>query len=63
MSATIDKQRYFSVFAGIIVATAVLIYGGTMWLRSHGFNFIGEVAYALLILILAVLVVDKLLVR
>ncbi|MFB6140636.1 MAG: hypothetical protein ABEJ26_09410 [Halosimplex sp.] len=64
MSVNFDKRRNVGVLLAIVVATAVLVFVGTRFLRnSMGWNLIGEVAYSLLILVLALFTYDRLLVR
>ncbi|MCU4802481.1 hypothetical protein OB920_19130 [Halobacteria archaeon HArc-gm2] len=64
MSVNFDKRRNVGILAGLILATAVLVFVGTQFLRnSLGWNLIGELAYAFLIIVLALFAYDKLLVR
>jgi hypothetical protein len=64
MSVNFGKRRNVGILLGILVATIVLVFVGTQFLRnSMGWNLIGELAYAFLILVLALFAYDKLLVR
>jgi uncharacterized membrane protein YdjX (TVP38/TMEM64 family) len=64
MSVNFGKRRNVGILLGIIVSTVVLVFVGTQFLRnSMGWNLIGELAYAFLILVLALFAYDKLLVR
>ena len=64
MSVNFGKRRNVGILLGIVVATVVLTFFGTQWLRTNqGWNFIGEVAYTFLVLVLALVAYDKLLVR
>ncbi|MEF8852219.1 MAG: hypothetical protein V5A44_06780 [Haloarculaceae archaeon] len=64
MSVDFSKRRNVGIALGLVVATIVLVYFGTGYLRTtHGWNLVGEMAYAFLILVLALLVYDNLLVR
>lgn len=63
MSVNFGKGRHIGILAGILGVAVVLILFGTRWLRNNGFNLIGEVAFAFLVIILAIVAYDQLLVR
>jgi hypothetical protein len=64
MSVNFSKRRNVGILVAILVATVVLVFVGTQYLRnSLEWNLVGEVAYAFLILVLALFAYDKLLVR
>jgi len=64
MSVNFGKRRNVGILLGIVVATIVLVFFGTQYLRTEmGWNLVGELAYAFLILVLALFAYDKLLVR
>jgi hypothetical protein len=64
MSVDLSKQRNVGIALGLVVATVVLVYFGTGYLRNtHNWNLVGEMAYAFLILVLALLAYDRFLVR
>jgi hypothetical protein len=64
MSVDFSNGRNVGIALGLVVAVIVLTFFGTQYLRNtHDWNLVGELAYAFLILVLALLAYDKLLVR
>lgn len=63
MSINLRRRRNVGILAALVVATVVLLMGGTLWLRGQGQSLIVEVAYGTLVLVAALIMYDKLLVR
>lgn len=63
MSVNLRSRRNVVLLVALVVGTLVAIVAGTAWLRGMGQNLVVEVGYASLVLLLALYLYDRELVR
>lgn len=62
MSVNLDNQRNIGVLAALILGTLGVLFAGFTWLQAQGTTLIEDIAYALLVLVIALYLYDRLLV-
>ena len=62
MSVDVQNRRNKAVLIALIAGTVAMLAIGLSWLQSQGTTFIEELAYAILVVLAALFLYDKLLV-
>lgn len=62
MSVNLDDRRNLGTLAALVIGTLVVAAAGMTWLRSNGAVLIEELAFLILVLVVAVYLYDRFLI-
>jgi hypothetical protein len=62
MSVNLDNQRNVGILVALVAGTIAVMAIGIMWLQGQGTNLLEEFGFAIIVLLIALVLYDKLLV-